>query len=59
MKFFKPTNFLEQEKIFEGLNEKIKNTNFSLIIVDSMGMLYSIELANAIKSKKTELNYLK
>ena len=51
---FKPTNFLDQEKIFEELNEKIKNTNFSLIIVDSIGMLYRIELANAIQTKKTE-----
>lgn len=51
---FKPTNFLEQEKIFEELNEKIKNTNFSLIIVDSIGMLYRIELANAIQTKQID-----
>ncbi|MFA5484971.1 MAG: DNA repair and recombination protein RadB [Candidatus Pacearchaeota archaeon] len=51
---FKPTNFLEQEKIFEDLNNKIKNTDFSLIIVDSIGMLYRVELASAIQTKKTE-----
>lgn len=51
----KPTNFIEQEKVFNELNNKIKNTNFSLIIVDSIGMLYRIELASAIQTKQLEL----
>lgn len=47
----KPTSFKEQEKAFETLLNHIKNTNISLIIIDSIAMLYRLELADAIKTE--------
>jgi len=45
-----PTNFEEQKKSFYKLNEELKlSENISLIIVDSMTMLYRLELAEARK----------
>jgi DNA repair protein RadB len=45
-----PTSFEEQIDVFEKLN-KLINKNVSLIIVDSMVMLYRLELGDAIQSK--------
>jgi len=49
-----PTSFDEQEKAFDSLLKWIKSKEISLIIIDSMVMLYRLELADAIKSEKTE-----
>tara|TARA_Y100000310_G_scaffold250842_1_gene257202 strand:+ start:933 stop:1646 length:714 start_codon:yes stop_codon:yes gene_type:complete len=43
MVFFKPTTFEEQKKTFEKLKDMI-NKKTGLIIVDSIGMLYRLEL---------------
>ncbi len=51
----KPTNFQEQEKSFDKLLRELKSSrNIGLIVVDSMTMLYRLELAEAIKSKNEE-----
>ena len=47
----KPTSFKEQEKSFEQLLKHVKAGDVSLIIVDSIAMLYRIELGEAITSK--------
>jgi DNA repair protein RadB len=49
-----PTSFNEQEKGFENLLKWIKSKEISLIIIDSMVMLYRLELGDAIKSEETE-----
>ena len=46
----KPTSFEEQELSFGKLNRQIKQGDVSLIIVDSMAMLYRLELADAIRT---------
>jgi DNA repair protein RadB len=45
----KPTSFKEQQQAFETLNKEITKGQISLIIVDSIAMLYRLELADAIK----------
>lgn len=50
----KPTSFDEQEKSFEQLLKHIKNENISLIVVDSIAMLYRLELGDAIKTGEDE-----
>jgi len=45
----KPTNFSEQKQAFLRMLKKIKSKNIGLIIVDSMTMLYRLELAEARK----------
>lgn len=53
----KPTNFEEQKKAFDTLLKTIKtNTNVSLIIVDSMTMLYRLELSEKEGNKIKEMN---
>ncbi|MEM4605553.1 MAG: DNA repair and recombination protein RadB [Candidatus Pacearchaeota archaeon] len=47
-----PTSFKEQEEIFKNLSKYLKN-EISLIVVDSIAMLYRIELADAIKTEIT------
>ncbi|HTZ41740.1 MAG TPA: DNA repair and recombination protein RadB [Candidatus Omnitrophota bacterium] len=42
-----PGDFDEQKKFFATLNSQLKKEQISLIIVDSMAMLYRLELANA------------
>lgn len=49
-----PTNFEEQEKSFEQLLKHVKNQKISLIVVDSIAMLYRLELGDAIKTEDTE-----
>lgn len=45
----KPTNFFEQKKAFLKLLKQSKSKNISMIIVDSMTMLYRLKLAEARK----------
>ena len=45
----KPTNFKEQKEAFLKLHREIKSKNIGLIVVDSMTMLYRLELAEARK----------
>lgn len=41
--FFKPTNFEEQKKVFKDVS-RIVNSNIGLIVVDTISMLYRLEL---------------
>ncbi len=50
----KPTTFEEQELDFGKLLKNVKQGNISLIIVDSIAMLYRLELGDAIKSGEDE-----
>jgi len=47
----KPTNFEEQKKDFEKLSKEIKKGHVGLIIVDSIVMLYRLELGDASQLK--------
>ena len=47
-----PTSFDEQEKLFLKILDQIKKEHVKLIIVDSMAMLYRLELGDAIQSKE-------
>jgi DNA repair protein RadB len=49
-----PTSFNEQEKAFENLLKWVKSKEISLIIVDSIAILYRLELADAISTEETE-----
>jgi DNA repair protein RadB len=44
-----PSNFEEQKKFFAVLNDKLKKEQVSLVVVDSMAMLYRLEIAEARK----------
>lgn len=46
----KPTSFKEQEEAFSQLLKFVKQGDISLIIIDSIAMLYRLELGDAIKS---------
>lgn len=48
----KPTSFEEQEEAFEQLLKHVKKGGISLIIIDSIAMLYRIELGDAIKTEE-------
>lgn len=50
----KPTSFREQEKAFTTLLNQVKKENISLIIIDSIAMLYRLELGSAISSRETQ-----
>ncbi len=50
----KPTTFEEQELAFGKLLKHVKKGYVSLIIVDSIAMLYRLELGDAIKTKEDE-----
>ncbi|MBU2616086.1 MAG: DNA repair and recombination protein RadB [Nanoarchaeota archaeon] len=50
----KPTSFAEQEKAFQELLIHVKKRDISLIIIDSMAMLYRLELGDAITAKDNE-----
>jgi DNA repair protein RadB len=50
----KPTTFQEQEDSFETLLANVRRGNVSLIIIDSIAMLYRLELADAITSGENE-----
>lgn len=44
--FFRPVNFQEQDEVFESLR-RLVDENIGLIIVDSMAMLYRLELGKS------------
>ena len=50
----KPTSFKEQEKSFEQMLKHVKKGNISLIIIDSIAMLYRLELGDAITANDSE-----
>jgi DNA repair protein RadB len=50
----KPTSFDEQEKSFGTLLSHVKKGYISLIIIDSIAMLYRLELGSAISSGENE-----
>ena len=50
----KPTSFVEQEKAFQELLTHVKKRDISLIIIDSIAMLYRLELGDAITAKDNE-----
>ena len=50
----KPTSFQEQEKAFQQMLKYVKKEDISLIIIDSIAMLYRLELGTAIESKNQE-----
>ena len=50
----KPTSFTEQEKAFNQMLIHVKKQTISLIIIDSIAMLYRLELGSAITSKDQE-----
>jgi len=50
----KPTSFKEQEQAFEQMLKHLKNNEINLIIIDSIAMLYRLELGTAIGTKDQE-----
>src|SRR3989338_4190590 len=50
----KPTTFEEQKKVFEKLSKEISKNHVGLIVVDSMVMLYRLELGDASQLKDDE-----
>jgi len=50
----KPTSFKEQESAFEQMLKYVKSEQISLIIIDSIAMLYRLELGTAIETKDQE-----
>ncbi len=53
--FFKPTSFIEQMEVFEKLKQLPKD-NVGLIVVDSIAMLYRLELGSSKNSDVYEVN---
>ncbi len=49
-----PTNFYEQKKSFSKILENMKGDEVGLIVVDSMAMLYRLELGDAIEGDEEE-----
>ncbi|MCK5601678.1 DNA repair and recombination protein RadB [Candidatus Pacearchaeota archaeon] len=45
-----PVNFLEQRHCFSRLASELKNGHVSLVIVDSVALLYRLELGDAVQS---------
>jgi len=45
-----PVNFTEQKKCFSRLAEELKTGHVGLVIVDSMALLYRLELGDAVQS---------
>lgn len=54
MMILKPTSFEEQEEAFEQLLRFVKKQDIALIIIDSIAMLYRLELGDAIRTEDTE-----
>jgi len=50
----KPTSFQEQQKAFEQMLTHVKKGDISLIIIDSIAMLYRLELGTAIGKNSQE-----
>ncbi len=49
-----PKSFEEQKKIFKNLLSTVKKENINLIIIDSMAMLYRLELGDAVNVGEKE-----
>ncbi|MBU0958378.1 MAG: DNA repair and recombination protein RadB, partial [Nanoarchaeota archaeon] len=49
-----PKSFEEQKRVFKDLLNRVKKEHVGLIIVDSMAMLYRLELGDAQRLKETE-----
>ena len=49
-----PTNFQEQKNCFSKLLDHLKEGQIGLIVVDSMAMLYRLELGDAVQSSEDE-----
>jgi len=49
-----PTSFEEQKKMIDNLNKRIKKEQINLVVIDSMAMLYRLELGDAVKSGDDE-----
>jgi len=49
-----PKSFEEQKKIFQKILETVKKEHVGLIVVDSMAMLYRLELGDALQDKEIE-----
>ncbi len=49
-----PTNFQEQKNCFSKLLDHLKGGQVGLIVVDSMAMLYRLELGDAVQSSEDE-----
>ncbi|MCA9487910.1 MAG: DNA repair and recombination protein RadB [Nanoarchaeota archaeon] len=47
-----PINFDEQKRLFLKILDQIQKDQIKLIVVDSMAMLYRLELGDALKSKE-------
>jgi DNA repair protein RadB len=54
-----PKSFDEQKKIFEKLLERVKKEHVGLIVVDSMAMLYRLELGDAVKQKSKDNEFIR
>jgi DNA repair protein RadB len=50
----KPTSFKEQENAFSQMLKHVKQESISLIIIDSIAMLYRLELGAAIETRDQE-----
>ena len=50
----KPTSFKEQQKSFQQMLSHVKKGDVSLIIIDSIAMLYRLELGDAISANDSE-----
>jgi DNA repair protein RadB len=50
-----PSDFEEQKKCFINLNNQLKKEQISLIVIDSMAMLYRLELGDARKEGSEEI----
>jgi DNA repair protein RadB len=49
-----PTSFEEQKDSFEKLRKYLKGEDVGLVVVDSMAMLYRLELGDAVQSNEDE-----
>jgi len=49
-----PTNFSEQKNCFSKLLKNVKENQIGLIIVDSMAMLYRLELGDAVQGENED-----
>jgi len=50
-----PTNFSEQKNSFSKLLKNVKENQIGLIVVDSMAMLYRLELGDAVQEENEEM----
>lgn len=51
---FEPTSFKEQADSFKKILEHVRKKQIDLIVIDSMAMLYRLELGDAVKTGKAK-----